>query len=323
MATIETEVKIDLDAVDAEAAKKDKTSQKADENTAIEVVHAKETPKTPDKDVLTPDAGLEKLKKQLEDERTARQAADRRAAEASKSEVEARTEVQITQLDIVKNAIETVKQSQKILRTEYAAAMAAQDFEKVAEINETISDNSARLLQLENGKSALEKAPKPIARAVTDPIDEFAGRLSPRSGAWVRAHPEFVRDPQKNRQMLAAHELALARGIAADTDDYFESIEDTLRLKKADPSANGSSTHIEVDPTGADDPTAYAAKSVQQRRAPPAAAPVSRSGNGTGGSRPNVVTLSSQEVEIASLMGMSPEEYARQKIALKREGRLQ
>src|SRR6266571_1694187 len=210
MATIETEVKIDLDAVDAEAAKKDKTSQKADENTAIEVVHAKETPKTPDKDVLTPDAGLEKLKKQLEDERTARQAADRRAAEASKSEVEARTEVQITQLDIVKNAIETV------------------------------NDNSARLLQLENGKSALEKAPKPIARAVTDPIDEFAGRLSPRSGAWVRAHPEFVRDPQKNRQMLAAHELALARGIAADTDDYFESIEDTLRLKKADPSANGS-----------------------------------------------------------------------------------
>ena len=55
--------------------------------------------------------------------------------------------------------------------------------------------------------------------------------------------------------------------------------------------------------------------------AAPAAAPVSRSGTASG-TRPNVVRLSSEEREMASMMGMSPEDYARNKIALKREGKL-
>jgi hypothetical protein len=48
---------------------------------------------------------------------------------------------------------------------------------------------------------------------------------------------------------------------------------------------------------------------------------VSRSGNGTG-KRSNVVTLSAMEVEMAESMSMTPEEYARNKLALVREGKL-
>jgi hypothetical protein len=323
MATTESEIKIDLDAADAEAAKKDTKRATTDTKDAnletIEVKKADSDAKTDTREVLTPDAGLEKLKKQLADEQLARQDADRRAADASRAEVEARSEVQTTQLDLVKNAISSVTQANDALEAKYAEALTAQDFAAAAKINREMSSNSAKLLQLENGKSALEKAPKPQPRAASDPIEEFAGRLSPKSGAWVRAHPEFVREPQKNRQMLAAHELALARGMQADTDDYFASIEDTLRITKPDASANGAGTHVDVDT----DPMKDAAKESAPRRAPPAAAPVSRSGAGTGGSRQNVVTLSAQEVEIAGMMNMTPEEYARQKVALKREGRLQ
>jgi len=58
------------------------------------------------------------------------------------------------------------------------------------------------------------------------------------------------------------------------------------------------------------------------KRAAPAAAPVSRAGNGGNGSRPNVVKLTPAEVEMAGAMGMTPEEYARNKVALKKEGKL-
>jgi hypothetical protein len=321
MSTVETDVSIDLDALDAaknaplpgsDADKAAKTAKDAPKDD-IEVIREEPAAKAPKADVLTPDAGLEKLKAQLEAERTARQAAERHAAEASQSEVQARTEVQTSQLDITKTAIDTMKQSQKSLRGEYAAAMQAQDFEKVAEIQEQMSDTSAKLLYLENSKAALEKAPKPQPRAPVDQVEAFAARLTPQSAAWVREHPEYVRDPAKNRKMLAAHEMVLADGIKPDTPEYFRGIEDTLRMTpRAEVSRND------------DDPMADAAREVvvsEPRRAAPAAAPVSRSGNGTG-KRSNVVTLSAMEVEMAESMSMTPEEYARNKLALVREGKL-
>jgi hypothetical protein len=322
MSTTEAEIKIDLDAIDAEKAKKDTKGAKTDTvdpNTeTIEVKKIDSDVKTETREVLTPDAGVEKLKKQLEDERIARAAAERQAQASSEAELRARSETQTTQLDLVTNAIATVKQSQKSLRTDYATAMSAQDFERVAEIQEAMGDNSARLLQLENGKSALEKAPKPAPRSVADPVEQFASRLTPTSAAWVRAHPDYVRDPAKNRQMLAAHEIAVARGYAADTPGYFSSIEKTLDIA-GDLPGNGSGTHIEVEP--ADDPMKDAARAALVRKAPPAAAPVTRSGNGAGNRR-NVVTLTPAEVEIAQMMQMTPEEYARNKVALIKDGKL-
>jgi hypothetical protein len=40
------------------------------------------------------------------------------------------------------------------------------------------------------------------------------------------------------------------------------------------------------------------------------------------GSRPNVVRLSAEQREMASMMNMTPEEYARNMRDLKREGRM-
>ena len=318
MSTTAEELKIDLDEIDKQAA--DKAAAKAGPaaDPVIEVVKTDPAPKVADPAVLTPDAGLERLKKQLDDERIARADADRRAQEASDSELRARTEVQDTNLNLLTTAIASVKQSNETLKAGYAEAMAAQDYAKLAEIQIEMSTNAAKLLQLENGKSALEKAPKPAPRPVSDPVEQFAGRLTAPSAAWVRAHPDFVRDPQKNRQMLAAHEIALARGHAADSAGYFSSIEKTLDIA-VDPAANGAGTHIEVDP--ADDPMAAAAKAAPVRRASPAAAPVTRSGNGAG-NRSNVVTLSAAERETAKLNNMTDLEYAQQKMALIREGKL-
>ena len=121
----------------------------------------------------------------------------------------------------------------------------------------------------------------------------------------MRRNPQFATDNRLYQKMLAAHNLAVADGIDPDTDDYFASIEDTLRIR--------SRNEYE-------DATSSAAKPLQRRSAPPAA-PVSRSGTPTG-TRPNRVTLTAEEREMASMMGMTPEEYGRNKLALKKEGRM-
>ena len=254
------------------------------------------------------DSGLETLKAQLERERQARADAERRANEAAQNAYHAQSEAQDTNLHLVSNAIDTVNQTNSILKANYRDAMSAGDYDMAAEIQAEMSSNAAKLLQLEQGKQALQSAPRVEAPRpyVADPVEALASQLSPRSADWVRRHPEFATDNRLYNKMLAAHNLAVADGINPDTDDYFSSIEGTLKMR-------GRSDDY-------DDASSSAAKPIQRRSAPPAA-PVSRSGTGTG-SRPNRVTLSAEEREMASLMGMTPEEYGRSKLALQKEGKL-
>lgn len=320
MAATTDEITIDIDAADAAAAKKaaetaKKTADGAKKTEAepAVVVDPEVIATDPTKEAMTPEAGLEKLQKQLADEKTARIAAETRANESAQAEARARGDVQKSQLDQIKGAIEQLTQASDVLESQYAEKAAAQDWGGAAKVQRQMATNAARLAQLEAGKTALENAPKPQPRAPTDPVEAFCAQLSAPSAAWVRAHPDFVRDTHKNRQMLAAHELAVARGYKADTDDYFKSIEKTLDVGTAAAPAHAD------DPDPLADVAATAATG--GRRAAPAAAPVSRSGNGAAG-RPNIVRLSADEVEMAQNMGMSVEEYARNKVALKKEGKL-
>ena len=307
MATTTEEIAIDIDALDAKAAEGARNKANGTQNG-----HDPEAPeaKAPEKTIVSPDEGIEKLRRQLAEQTARADAAEARANDAAAGEAKARGEVQTSQLDLIKGAIERITESSNVLEDEYAEAMAAQDWKGAAKAQRRMSDNSAKLAQLEAGKVALENAPKPVPRTPTDVVEKFCADLSAPSAAWVRAHPEFVRDQHKNCQMIAAHELAMARGIKADTPEYFGDIEKTLALTAPAPKVDPK------PPEQEEDPMAEAAKPAA--RAAPAAAPVSRS----NGSRPNVVKLSPAEVEIAESMGMTAEEYARNKVALKKEGKL-
>lgn len=279
----------------------------------IEVVKAEETPKkeedAPARRELSPEIGIRELKFQLEQEKLARAEAEKRAKLAAEREYAAKNEVTDTNLSLINNAISTTQQETAYLKTGYREAMANGDYDRAAEIQQRMADNSARLLQLENGKDALEKqgrqAPPPVTGPV-DPVEQLAGQLSPRSAAWIRNNPQFATDQRLFQKMIAAHNLALADGLAPDTDDYFSSVEETLRIRRPEPTY--------------EDPTASAATVTQKRSAPPAA-PVSRGGMGTG-SNPNRVTLTAAEREMAQMMGMTNQEYAQNKLALQKEGKL-
>jgi hypothetical protein len=322
MSTPAEEITIDLDA--AEGAEVGERAQIAPDGTRIDPTEVKievaETPK-PEKaskkeaaQVVTPDEGLEKLKKQLEDEKSARISAQTEAREAREAEARARNETQGTQLDLVKGAIASVTAANDTLEERYGQMLAAQDYAGAAKVQREMAANEAKLVDLNRGQKAIEAAPKQIPRVSDDPVERLASQLSPQSAAWVRSHPEFARDQSKYRKMIAAHELAMADGFAGDSPEYFASIEDTLKISQP-------RQEVRIDSDATSD-AARPSNSRPSRQTAPPSAPVSRSGNGTGGSRPNVVTLSAEQVEMAKMMDMTPEQYAKQLIALEKDGKL-
>ena len=283
-----------------------------DKNDEIEVVEVEKEPEVSKKEAIEPQEGIQELKMKLEQERAARIEAEKQARAAYSSAAEAKNEVQDTNLQLVRNAIDTVKRNNDILKYNYSEAMSVGDYSKAAELQETMGMNSAKLMELERGRAHMEAAPKiapvePVRRS--DPVEELASQLSPRSADWVRRNPNCVTDPRMYQKMIAAHNIALADGYEPDSDDYFGQIEDTLKISRR------------VSTDYDDDPTSGAAKVTQRRSAPPAA-PVSRGGTGTG-SRPNEVRLTREEIETARDLGMTEKDYARNKMLLKKEGRLQ
>ena len=256
---------------------------------------------------LSPEDGIKELKVSLERERQARVEAERRAQQQAAQAHLMTREVEDNQRQMLSSALEMVSSERVMLRSQYAEAMSQGNYAMVAEINDRMNDLAVKANVIEQGRDAMEGQQKQQQQPVQqqpyagDPVEVFAAQLTPRSASWVREHPEFVRDQKLNRKMLAAHELAVADGITPDSDDYFDHVEGTLGVNRS-ADQGGASKH--------------------QRRAAPAIAPVTRASMNGDGSRPNVVRLSAEQREMASMMGMTPEEYARNMRDLKREGRM-
>lgn len=281
-----------------------------DPEIVVEPVEAKKPEPAPEPVAVKPEEGLEALKAKLEREKSAREAAERQRDEAAQQAHQARSEAQDTNLHLVTNAINLVKQTAEGLKAQYRQAAQEGDFDRMADLQMEMATKASELHQLEQGKHALETAPKPVApqRVESDPVEAMASRLTPRSAEWVRRNPQFATDQRLTQKMIAAHNLVVADGYQPDSDDYFSAVEDILKVGRRDPVAHQ------------EEPTSSAAQPVR-RQAPPAA-PVSREGNTTQGSRPNVVRLTAAEREMAQMMGMSDSEYARNKVALQKEGKL-
>jgi hypothetical protein len=311
MSTTNEEVTIDLE--EAERKEGEKAAPFRDPNTK-DMFEAAEDKPEPKKVEVSPEEGLEKLKKQLEDEksraeseRAARIAAENDAQEARAAEAKARGDAQGSQLDMVKQAISTATQNKEVLKQRLRDARAAGDVDGESDVVDAMAENASNLATLKQAQQRLESAPKPVVRPRIDPVDDFASQIAtngfPKSAAWVRQHSEYVTDPAKRRKMMAAHDLALADGLIADSDEYLSSIEETLKIKKAPVVAE---TH--------DDPTADAASRPAEKQGRAASAPVARSGSGTNGTgngaRQRTMTLTPEQREAAAISGVTDEEYA-------------
>jgi hypothetical protein len=278
----------------------------------IKVITDDEGDETKAAPIIPAEDGIKELRRRLEAEHQARLEAEHYAKYAREQASKAYEEVGETQFHLVSNALDTVKRDAEILRSQFRDAMNIGDHDRAAEIQEAMSTNAIRLNQLETGKRDMETRPRqpafnppppPPPQTYQDPLEQIAQAVSPRSASWIRANKENLGNERALREMFRAHESAVDHGYAPDSDSYFQFVENRMGISESNQNRQQASS------------------APVQRKASPPAAPVSRSGNGTG-SRPNVVRLSSEQQEMAKNLGMTNAEYAAQVVALRKEGKL-
>jgi hypothetical protein len=287
------------------------TNDKKKDNEDIIVERSED--KSAKRETIDPEEGINDLKNKLLEEQRKRFDAENRARDAIQKQYKAQTETEETNYVLVKSAIKTVRGENDVLKSAYKDALAIGDYDKAAEIQDKLTENKLRLSELKKGREYMKaqrqqaRNQAPQAQMQSDPVEAVASQLSARSADWVRRNPQFVTDPRLYQKMVAAHNLVIADGIQPDSDEYFDRVETTLNMRKAQ------------EPEPDEQEAMSEAAKPAQRRSPPPAAPVSRSG---GNTRQNVVRLTRDEAEAARDMGMTEQEYARNKLLLKKEGRI-
>jgi hypothetical protein len=274
--------------------------------------------------VIPAEAGVEELKKQVESVRAEAAARiaerDRMLRQASERAHTAERQVVESRKGAVDGVIESLAKDREQAKRDIIAGHEAGDFAKVADAQDRLAAAHARIAAAEQGKLALQdQVDNPPPPVYVDNVEKLARQLiaagSPRSAAWLRAHPEYAEVGPLNDKMIRAHNHAIGEELAPETDDYFAHIERRLGLRDQ---------QIE-QPVVQDKPNGAA-------RAP-VSAPVTRRAirdNGAGAEAPGTVRLSAEERAIAIAMNTDPKRseqeilraYAKNKLALIAEGKM-
>lgn len=209
-----------------------------------------------------------------------------------------------SQSDAITNAISAEQRALEGAKRAMAQAMSEGDFDKAAEAQANIATSAARMTQWESLKADLVERTNatraPVREAPpppSDPIERYISQFSPRSQSWLRNHSEFVKDEKKNARLMGAHHFAVSDGFVPDSDAYFEAVERALGLK-----GEASAPSAPVKRSGA-----------------PPSAPPSREAPSMSGKSPTRVSLSRDELELAQSLGLTREEFAKQKLEIARE----
>jgi len=173
-----------------------------------------------------------------------------------------------------------------------------------------------RLAEMENAERlAREQPPQHVAEPQAEPQELNAEELIAGANipdlakTWLRQHPEYVLDPEKNAEIIALHKIAKRQAGSEFTDDYFERMEDLLGLA---PLGNGQAqrptpARIAAPPRPSAPPRQVSAVSYS---APPTREPPSMT---TGRAPSSPMRLTAEELELARSLKITPEEYAANK----------
>lgn len=274
------------------------------------VVVSDETPPTDSPD---PMLALKEMEKKLEREKKKAQKLEREREQAERSAHQARQEAGESRKHVMMAALTQTRMDAERLQNEFADAMAINDYAQVAKIQSEISQNTMRMSQFEAELESMKRQ-EPMQQQSGSQLDQIIKAVSPESARWLKQNREHLDDDRAIRKMFRAHEDAVEDGIKPDSDEYFEYIEKRLGLIEEQPKPRQSNRR-QVEESD-DEPTSAAAKPSTRSVSPPPA-PVERYGN-----RPTVVRLSSTEIEMAKMMGMTDKEYAAHKLALQKEGKM-
>lgn len=157
---------------------------------------------------------------------------------------------------------------------------------------DALSDASELIAKLTAEKARVEAIPPRQKQPEFEPTERPQAQpaVDAKAQAWVQRNSWFNEDPTMRGYALGVHEQLVKEGIAGGSDLYYSRIDDAVKSRF--PEKFGAAP--EAKPT----------------RTANVVAPASR----TTGTSPRKVTLTSSEVLIAKRLGLTPEQYARQKL---------
>lgn len=248
------------------------------------------------------------------------------------------------------NALAAAENQAAIAETKIAEAGAKGDWSALAKAQRELADAQMskrgweqQAKRISNYKKAVlagggVQRTEQVQPGNEDPLAQY----TPRTQAWLRAHPEVLASKQKTALAVSAHFEAEAEGIQPDTPEYFARLESKLGITQSGDegrSATGAKVdeplsaagQIEVDTMEEVETERRPEEKRQQQSAAMAAAPTRRNPPTTerkaiDGGKVRL-TPSEQEAARFSYPHLKTDEeryreYAKNKVALVNEGRL-
>jgi hypothetical protein len=276
------------------------------------------------------DDGVSELKRQLAYQQNVAQ----RAAQVAQAEHQARIQAErglaTSNVSMVDQAIEGAKRDSEQARVYFQQALDRGDHKAASEAQIMISDSRANLLRLMEMREGLsteqpqqqrqQPQPQPRQPGYVDPAQQMQGNVQtlsshldrtgfPKSAAWIRSHPEMVKDRAGINRVDGAHNYVTnSLGLIPETDAYFEKLEEKLE------EAMGG----QMSPM-----TRQGQRQMGQARSMGAPARAEAPSLRTGRIRGTPVSLTPRQREHArDVLGMTDEEYAAELLDAQGRGKM-
>jgi hypothetical protein len=180
----------------------------------------------------------------------------------------------------------------------YKEAYEQGDAEKIIAAQESLLNAQTEFREAEKYERNIQSRPKPLPQEQMAPTVQQAYQPVPlpqpsaKTMAWTQENPWFGKHREMTALAYATHEtLIREQGIKPDTDEYYEKINATMRLRFPD--------HFESE-----------GQSSNSKPPSTVVAPSNRS----NGAKPRKIQLTATQVSLAKRLGLTPEQYAKQLI---------
>lgn len=302
------ETTIDLDNIDEEAAKdllkvedKPVASDSGDTDAAVKV----SLEKGPSEEDL--EGYSDKVKKRINKLTFDREEASRNAAQAARERDEAiqfaqQAMSQRKQFEEQVRKLSETSQTAELSRVEADIAAARKQVKDALDAYDTeaVMDGQVKLGELISQRSLLQlqKVAKPVAEpkeTVVQPQASVRPALAPRAQDWIaRNSAWFQKDKAMTAYIFGVHEELVDQGVdpTADADTYYGKLDKALRSRF---------------------PEKFDASETQDRQPNSPVAPAGRVVSGK-----KRVVLSAREIAVANRLGITPEQFAAEKVKLEK-----
>jgi hypothetical protein len=246
---------------------------------------------------------MAQLRKVYHDERREKEAAAREREEAIRfaqtiQQENKRLKSTLTsgEQSYVQVAYKAAENEMNIAKRDYREAYDLGDTERIIDAQQRMNEAQYRLTQIQNYQpqynSALQEQDNPV---YIQPDRPQVPKPDRKALSWQDKNSWFGQDEEMTSLALGLHEKLVRSGVDATSDDYYKTIDKTMR--KRFPEYFGDDSLDEETPA-------------QRTKPSTVVAPASRS------TAPKKVHLSKSALALAKKLGLTPEQYARETIKL-------